>query len=102
LPTVLHPLGGQPLIAYSVATPAEVTGAPPVLVVGPESDDVRAALAGRARFAVQPRPLGTADAVRAANSALQGAATDILVTYADMPLLRVETLRALAAAQAAN
>lgn len=99
---ILHPLGGQPLIAYSVAALTEATGAPPVLVVGPDSDDVRAALGDRARYAVQPRPLGTADAVRAANSALQGAATDILVTYADMPLLRVETLRALAEAQAAN
>jgi len=99
---VLHPLGGQPLIAYSIATLTEATGAPPVLVVGPDSDDVRAALADRARYAVQARPMGTADAVRSANSALQGAATDILVTYADMPLLRVETLRALAEAQAAN
>src|SRR5438128_1162378 len=76
LPKVLHPLGGQPLVAYSVATLTEAAGSPPVLVVGPESDDVRAALGARARYAVQPRPLGTADAVRAASSALQGAATD--------------------------
>ncbi|MEP7357823.1 MAG: bifunctional UDP-N-acetylglucosamine diphosphorylase/glucosamine-1-phosphate N-acetyltransferase GlmU, partial [Anaerolineales bacterium] len=70
--------------------------------VGPDSEAVRAALGARARYAVQSRPLGTADAVRAAASTLMGAASDVLVTYADMPLLRVETLRALAAAQAAN
>jgi bifunctional UDP-N-acetylglucosamine pyrophosphorylase/glucosamine-1-phosphate N-acetyltransferase len=99
---VLHPLGGRPLITYSVATATEAAGTPPVLVVGPDSDDVRAAVGDRARCAVQARPMGTADAVRSASSALLGAASDILVTYADMPLLRVETLRALAAAQAAN
>jgi bifunctional UDP-N-acetylglucosamine pyrophosphorylase / glucosamine-1-phosphate N-acetyltransferase len=102
LSKILHPLGGQPLVAYSVATLAVATNAAPVLVIGPEADGVRSVLGDRARYAVQPRPLGTADAVRAAAPVLQGGASSVLVTYADMPLLRVETLRALAETQAAN
>ena len=101
-PKVLHPLGGQPLLSYAVAAMTEAAGSPPVLVVGPDAEAVRAALGERAVYAVQPAPLGTADAVRHAAPVLRGRCTAVLVTYADMPLLRAETLRQLAATQAAN
>jgi bifunctional UDP-N-acetylglucosamine pyrophosphorylase/glucosamine-1-phosphate N-acetyltransferase len=73
-----------------------------VLVVGPAADEVRAALGERAAYAVQPEALGTADAVRHAGDALQGGCDAVLVSYADMPLLRPETLRALVDKQALN
>ena len=101
-PKVLHPLGGQPLVTYAVETIAAATGQPPVLVVGPGAEAVRAALGERVIYVVQPEPLGTADAVRQAETALKGGAAAVLVTYADMPLLRPETLTALAETQAAN
>jgi len=97
-PKVLHTLGGRVMVSYAVEAMAAATGAPPLLVVGPESAEVRAALGERADYVVQPQPLGTADAVRQARSRLLGAADTVLVSYADMPLLRAETLRALVAA----
>jgi bifunctional UDP-N-acetylglucosamine pyrophosphorylase/glucosamine-1-phosphate N-acetyltransferase len=101
-PKVLHPLGGCPLVSYAVAAVSATTGAPPVLVVGPESAELRAALGDEVGYAVQAQPLGTADAVRAARAQLQGQAQAVLVSYADMPLLRAETLGELVNTQAAN
>jgi len=101
-PKVLHPLGGRALVRYAVEAMTAATGARPLLVVGPESAEVRAALGERADYVVQPQPLGTGDAVRQARSRLLGAADTVLVSYADMPLLRAETLSALVAAQSAN
>jgi bifunctional UDP-N-acetylglucosamine pyrophosphorylase/glucosamine-1-phosphate N-acetyltransferase len=108
-PKVLHPLAGQSLVSYAVeamaaalALGSAATGRRPVLVVGPESEAVRAVLGDRVSYVVQPEPLGTADAVRQAEGELKGASAAVLVTYADMPLLRSETLRLLAETQAAN
>ena len=101
-PKVLHPLGGRPLVSYSVEAMSAATGAAPVLVVGPQADAVRAALGERAAYAEQPQPLGTADAVRHARPLLEGQADAVVVSYADMPLLRPDTLRALVDAQSAN
>ncbi len=101
-PKVLHPLAGRPLVHYAVEAMAAAAGHPPVLVVGPDSAEVRAALGDRAAYAVQPQALGTADAVRCAADELQGRCDAVVVSYADMPLLRPETLRALVEQQASN
>src|SRR5262249_10834797 len=101
-PKVLHPLGGRMLVSYSVEAMSAATGASPVLVVSPGADDVRAALGERASYATQPEALGTADAVRHARQVIDGRAEAVLISYADMPLLRPETLRALVDAQSAN
>ncbi len=101
-PKVLHRLGGQVLVSYAAAAMRAATGTTPLLVVGPEADEVRAALGDRAGYAVQPQALGTGDAVRHARGQLQGQCDAVLVSYADMPLLRPETLRALVERQAAN
>ncbi|MCC6187910.1 MAG: bifunctional UDP-N-acetylglucosamine diphosphorylase/glucosamine-1-phosphate N-acetyltransferase GlmU [Anaerolineales bacterium] len=102
LPKVLHPLGGRPLVTYAVEAAWALTGQAPVLVVAPAADAVRAALGERAVYAVQDAPLGTSHAVQQARAALPDRVDLVLVTYADMPLLRVETLRALMDAQRAN
>ena len=105
-PKVLHPLGGRALVSYSVeamsAAIGAATGVVPVLVVGPDAAEVRAALGERARYAEQPQPLGTGDAVRHARALLAGQADAVLIGYADMPLVRPETLRALVATQSGN
>ncbi len=95
LPKVLHPLAGQPLVHYAVATATAVTGAPPVLVVGHGGDQVRAALGDRARYVTQAQQLGTGHAVLQARELLRGQAEAVLVTYADMPLLTASTLQQL-------
>jgi bifunctional UDP-N-acetylglucosamine pyrophosphorylase/glucosamine-1-phosphate N-acetyltransferase len=101
IPKVLHPLGGRPLVLYSVETARAVTGTAPVLVVGHGADAVRGAVAERARYAVQAQQLGTGHAVLTARDVVQQSGADaVLVSYADMPLLTEETLRALAESHA--
>ena len=102
LPKVLHKLAGHPMVEYPLNAAQAVTGGAPVLVVGVGAEAVQAALGGRARYVLQADQLGTAHAVAQARAALEGQCEAVLVTYADMPLLREATLRALTEAQAAN
>jgi bifunctional UDP-N-acetylglucosamine pyrophosphorylase / glucosamine-1-phosphate N-acetyltransferase len=94
---VLHPLLGRPLCAWPLAAAAEAGARPLVAVVGHQEEAVSAALATQfaslqPRFAVQPRPLGTADAVRAAAEALRDTTGPVLILYGDTPLLTAATL----------
>ena len=68
------------------------------MVEGPDRQ-LEPALDGRVEFAVQERPLGTADAVKAAASQIDPDRT-VIVLYGDVPLITAETLRALADAHA--
>jgi bifunctional UDP-N-acetylglucosamine pyrophosphorylase/glucosamine-1-phosphate N-acetyltransferase len=95
LPKVLHPLGGQPLILYSVRAAASISEAPPVLVIGHGADEVSAVVGDAARYVIQAEQLGTGHAVAQARGMLQERSQHVLVMYADMPLLRGETLRTL-------
>ena len=101
-PKVLHRLAGHPMVEYPLNAARAITGATPVLVVGVGAEAVQAAFGDRARYVVQAEQLGTAHAVAQAQAALEGVCEHVLVTYADMPLLREATLRALVEAQAAN
>jgi bifunctional UDP-N-acetylglucosamine pyrophosphorylase/glucosamine-1-phosphate N-acetyltransferase len=99
LPKVLHTLAGRPLAWHTLETARQVTGAQPVMVVGHGAEVVRQALGEQAaRFVVQEPQLGTGHAVLQAESLLRGEADLVLVTYADMPLVRLETLQRLVAA----
>lgn len=99
LPKVLHPLGGKPLVAHSVKAATAVSQRPPVLVVGHGSDEVRSAVGDAARYVEQAEQLGTGHAVAQAQALLEGSSDHVIVMYADMPLLRAETLAHLLAAQ---
>jgi bifunctional UDP-N-acetylglucosamine pyrophosphorylase/glucosamine-1-phosphate N-acetyltransferase len=102
LPKMLHPLAGKPLVMHALTAAAALTDEPPVVVVGYGEDSVRRAVGEAARFALQEKQLGTANAVQAAERLLGHEDGLILVTYADMPLLKSETLRHLLAMQAEN
>ncbi len=102
VPKVLHTLAGHPMVEFTLNAAQAVTETVPVLVVGHGAEAVQAALGDRARYVLQAEQLGTAHAVAQARAALEGQCEAVLVTYADMPLLREATLRALAEAQAAN
>ncbi|HOV48599.1 MAG TPA: bifunctional UDP-N-acetylglucosamine diphosphorylase/glucosamine-1-phosphate N-acetyltransferase GlmU [Anaerolineae bacterium] len=96
VPKVLHPLAGKPLLEYSLELAAALTEATPLLVVGPEIEaEIGAWVGERARLVVQADRLGTGHAVMQTRALLEGRAANVLVLYGDMPLLRVETLRAL-------
>ena len=90
-PKVLHRLAGRPLIDHVLAIAATVSDRPPVVVVGPDHDQVGAHLGDRAVLGIQPQQLGTGDAVRAV-PAEQRTDGPVLVTYADVPLVRAETI----------
>jgi bifunctional UDP-N-acetylglucosamine pyrophosphorylase / glucosamine-1-phosphate N-acetyltransferase len=90
---LLHPLCGRPIIEWSVAA-ARAAGAEKVVVVDGPDRRLEAALNGRVSLAVQERPLGTADAVRAAIDQIAGEDT-VVVVNGDGPLITPESLRAL-------
>lgn len=102
LPKVLHPICGKPLVWYSLQAAREVTSQEPVMVIGHGADQVKQVMGDAARYAIQEQQLGTGHAVMQAADLVRGQADFVLVTYADMPLLRPETLQKLLATQQAN
>lgn len=95
LAKVLHPLAGKPMVEYAVDA-AKFAGVEEIVVViGHQGDQVRAVLQDRVQFAEQAVQRGTGDAVKSAREILEQDAANVLVFYADMPLLKPETIRAL-------
>lgn len=96
LPKVLHPVGGEPLIAHVLRTARALEPVRILLVLGHRVDEVRAALAAPdVEIVLQLDPRGTGDAVRRAEPALRGFTGDLLVLYGDVPLVRPATLQGL-------
>jgi bifunctional UDP-N-acetylglucosamine pyrophosphorylase/glucosamine-1-phosphate N-acetyltransferase len=102
LPKVLHAIAGVPMITHVVNIAKQVTTETPVIVIGHGADAVRSIVGDDAIFVMQDQQLGTGHAVRQAESTLKGKTDLILVFYADMPLYRPETLKALIDAQKAS
>ena len=101
-PKVLHAIGGAPLIAHVLTAVREVGGATAV-VVGPNAEVLTEAveeLMPSAEIAVQRERRGTAHAVLAAKDAIARGHDDVLVLFADTPLVQAETLAKLRAAVA--
>ncbi len=99
-PKVLHNVGGKPMICHAWAVAGPLATRPPVVVVPPDDASIQALLGDQATYVVQPEPLGTGHALRMAAPLLTGRTDQTLVTYADMPLLRSETLQELINVQA--
>lgn len=101
VPKVLHRVAGRSMLGHVIGL-AKSSGLTQLAIVGgPGMEDVRAEaalLAPHASFFVQEQQRGTADAVLAARTAIAGSAGDILVLYADTPLIRPETIARLRAA----
>ncbi len=102
LPKVLHPLCGKPMIWYTLEAVRSASTKKPVVVVGHEADQVRAFVGETAECVVQEPQLGTAHAALQAEALLKGRSDLVIVTYADMPLLRGETFQRLVETQANN
>lgn len=90
---LLHPLCGRPIIEWPVAA-ARAAGAAKIVVVDGPERRLESALNGQVALAVQERPLGTADAVRAAVGQIAGEDT-VVVVNGDAPLITPASLRAL-------
>ena len=103
---VLHHLAGRSLLGHALAR-AQVAGASQIaVVVGRGMAEVRAealAHAPTAQVFEQATQAGTADAVLAARGALERHRGDVLVLFADSPLIEAPTLdRLIGALQGAN
>lgn len=101
LPKVLHPLAGRAMVGHALHAAREAGADEVAVVIGTGGDRVREAVAGidaGARVFVQAEQLGTAHAVDAARGAFADFPGDVLVLYADTPLIRPQTLQHLRAA----
>ena len=102
VPKVLHPVGGRPMIEHVLAHAWALLPERVVLVVGPELEGAAGGFGGCAGSfdcVVQDEPLGTAHAVAQTRPLLEDFGGDVLVLYADTPLVRIETLAGLVRAR---
>jgi bifunctional UDP-N-acetylglucosamine pyrophosphorylase/glucosamine-1-phosphate N-acetyltransferase len=100
-PKVLHEVAGRSMLAHVLASVAGAKASTVAVVIGPGRDDVGAEvsrLCAGAEVFVQEQRLGTAHAVLAARDAIARGHDDILVLFADTPLVTTATMLALRAA----
>jgi bifunctional UDP-N-acetylglucosamine pyrophosphorylase/glucosamine-1-phosphate N-acetyltransferase len=94
-PKVLHEIAGRSLLAHVLGVLREAGGISAAVVVGPDAGAVAAeaerAWPGTGIF-VQADRRGTAHAVLAAKAAIAHGPDDLLVVFADTPLIRPQTL----------
>jgi len=104
IPKVLHPLCGRSMLGHVLAAASELDPQRMVVVAGHGREQVGAEAARYVPDAVvvtQDRLGGTGHAVRMVTEALGVMPGVVLVAYADMPLLRAQTLAALVREHAA-
>jgi bifunctional UDP-N-acetylglucosamine pyrophosphorylase/glucosamine-1-phosphate N-acetyltransferase len=95
LPKILHRLAGRPLLAHVLATARSLEPKRIVVVHGHGAEQVRAAFSDAALdWVLQAEQLGTGHAVQQAMPRISPDA-EVLILYADVPLVRGDTLRRL-------
>lgn len=97
LPKVLHQVAGRAMVDWSIAL-AQAVGCERIVVVcspaGQAVQDHVASRLGPEAIAIQDPPLGTGHAVLAAKAALGGFEGDVVVLFADCPLMPASALEA--------
>jgi len=95
LPKVLHPLGGQPLLAHALDTAHRLEASVIHTVIGHGADRVRQAFdRPDVHWVIQERQLGTGHAVAQVLPDVPDSHT-VLVMYGDVPLITPATLKPL-------
>jgi len=97
-PKVLHRVGGLPMVSHAVRVAQSAGSTRIAVVVGPGHDEVNAAvmaMAPNAAVFVQTERLGTGHAVKQARDAFATAAGNVMVLYADTPLVTAATVAAI-------
>jgi bifunctional UDP-N-acetylglucosamine pyrophosphorylase/glucosamine-1-phosphate N-acetyltransferase len=102
LPKVLHPLCGKPMLWHVLEALKDAATEKPVVIVGHGAEEVKKYLGDSAECVLQEPQLGTGHAAMQAESLLTGKTDYVIVTYADMPLLRAETFKRLLETQRLN
>ena len=98
VPKVMHEIAGRTMLGHALNACQELGAETIAVVVGSDMEDVRAAALQQVPDAgvyVQERQDGTAGAMLAAREAIANHKGDVLVQYADTPLLTVGTLERL-------
>ena len=95
VPKVLHPICGRPMIAYALDLAASLGVKQPIVIVGEAAEQIQPHLSKEAKLVIQKQPLGTGDALLCAKKALAGFSGDVIILYADTPLLRRTTVQRL-------
>src|SRR3954468_18404198 len=95
LPKILHPLAARPLLSHLLDTARAVAPRRIAVVHGNGAEQVRSAFAdAQGEGALQAEQLGTGHAVQQALPRISQDA-DVLILYADVPLVRSATLKRL-------
>ena len=95
LPKVLHPVAGKPMLEHVIDGARALLPEGIHVVIGHGAEQVRERLeSADLNWVLQTEQLGTGHAVAQALPHITGA-DQVLVLYGDVPLIRVETLRAL-------
>ena len=97
-PKVLHPVGGLPMVGHVMRTALKSGSTSISVVVGPNHEAVKAEVTRHGpttRIFSQLERLGTGHAVRQAREAFDGAAGNVVVLYADNPLVSSATVDAI-------
>lgn len=101
MPKVMHQVAGLSLLGHVLDVAARAGTGSTAVVVGPDMPTVRSEASKRAPGATlfeQAQQRGTADAVLAARAGIAAHQGDVLVMFADTPLITVETIRRLVTA----
>ena len=99
-PKVLHEVAGRSMLGHVLAAVTRAGASRIAVVVGPDRDEVAVEatrLAPGALVFVQHARLGTAHALLSAREAIASEVDDIVVAFADTPLMRAETFERLRA-----
>jgi bifunctional UDP-N-acetylglucosamine pyrophosphorylase/glucosamine-1-phosphate N-acetyltransferase len=102
LPKVLHPLCGRPILWHVLEALKSAATEKPVVVIGYGADAVQKYLGDSADCVLQEPQLGTGHAAMQPEALLKGKTDYVILTYADMPLLRGETFQRLVETQRLN
>ncbi len=97
-PKALHTIGGLPMIGHVLTASAAAGADARAVVVGPDGDSVRGFVNEAAPDATvhdQGERLGTAHAVLAARKVLAKPPDDVIVLFADTPMVTAGTIRRL-------
>lgn len=94
-PKVLHEIAGLSMIDHVIEESSALSNEKPVVVIGHQAELLKEHLGDRAQTALQSEQLGTGHAVMSAAEYLSDH-EDVLILCGDTPLIRRETLRAMA------
>ena len=92
---VLHELCGRPMLGHVLSAAESLGPERLVVVVGRDAEEVQQRFAGRCEFVLQAEQKGTGHAVLQAEPKLADFDGDVLLLYADVPLLCSESLLAM-------